>query len=339
MERRESILSATYMRRSALSFILPVGFLCLATPHSCRAQWTKDIKCPPGTIYRDLRPYAGRQEFCERPLPGSLKVKDGPFRSWFSEGYPGDEGTYKDGREVGQWKECTKVGKCRQVIHELTFPYERDRSGFHREVPISFKHSKYVFDFTSCWSTWVTQTRSEDLHLNIQGSPYRCNIAYLPQHVIDHGGEGDYYCRVPFSVGRRELDSLDLLHELPELGLPQFCRAIGRTGEAFLLLENFIEVATTVDIQSAMTKHDAAGSEILSFSLNQYATALATEVAGKEGPLITRICGRHDQKTELFHDANGRTLFNYQLSDDQVQAAQEKKCIAEAIGVKTLNQE
>lgn len=327
------------MRRSAASVILSVGFLCIASPHLCRAQWTKDINCPPGTVYRDIRPDAGRQEFCERVLPGSLKVKDGPFRSWFSEGYPGDEGTYKDGREVGQWKECTRFGKCKQVIHELVFLYERDRSGFHREVPISFQHSKYVVDFTSCWSTWVTQADSEDLNLNIQGSPYRCNISYLPQHVIDHGGEGDYYCRVPFSVGRREFDSLDLLQELPKLGLPQFCQAMSRTVGAFMLLEKFIEVATTVDIQSAVIKHDAAGREILSFRLNQYATALATEVAAMEGPLITRICGKHDQQTELFYGADGHTLFNYRVSDDKAQAAQEKQCIAGAIGVKTLNQE
>lgn len=325
------------MRPSASSLILCVGFLCIGTPHSCTAQWTKDIVCPPGTTYRDLRPDAGRREFCERLLPGSLKVKDGPFRFWFSEGQPGDEGTYQDGRQVGDWKECDRFGKCSQVIHEQTFPYERERSGFHPDVPITFQRGKYVFDFASCWSTWVTQTGAEDLHLNIQGSPYRCKIAYLPQHVIDHGGEGDYYCRVPFSVGRRELDSLDLLHELPKLGLPQFCRAIDRKGEAFMLSGKSGEVATTIDIQSVVAVHDAAGHEILRFRLNQYATALAMEVAAKEGPLILRICVWHDQQTELFHDTNGHTLFSYRLSDDPAQAAQEKKCIAERIGLEALN--
>ena len=326
------------MRRSASSIILCVGFLCIGTPHSCTAQWTKDIVCPPGTTYRDLRPDAGRREFCERLLPGSLKVKDGPFRFWFSEGHPGDEGTYQDGRQVGDWKECDRFGKCSQVIHEQTFPYERERSGFHPDVPITFQRGKYVFNFTSCWSTWVTQTGAEDLHLNIQGSPYRCNIAYLPQHVIDHGGEGDYYCRVPFSVGRRELDSLDLLHELPKLGLPQFCRAMDRKGEAFMLSGKSGEVATTIDIQSAVAAHDAIGHEILRFRLNQYATALAMEVAAKEGPLILRICVWHDQQTELFHDTNDHTLFSYRLSDDPAQAAQEKKCIAERIRLEALNQ-
>jgi len=106
---------------------------------------------------------------------------------------------------VGLWEECSRFGKCRQAVYELTFPYEKDRAGFRPEVPVSFQHGKYVFDFTSCWSTWVTQTGGEDLNLNITGSPYRCNIAYLPQHVIEHGGEGDYFCRIPFSWGRENL--------------------------------------------------------------------------------------------------------------------------------------
>jgi hypothetical protein len=214
----------------------------------------------------------------------------------------------------------------------MTFPYEKDRVGFRREIPISFQHGKYTFDFTSCWSTWVTQTGAEDLHLNNQGSPYRCNIAYSPQHVIDHGGDGDYYCRVPFSVGKREFDSLDLLHELPKLGLPQFCRAIDRKGEAFMLEGKSGEVATSVDIQSAEAGHDVAGHEIFRFRLNQYATALATGVATKEGPLSIRLCLWHSQKAELFPDTNDYTLFSYRLSDDKAQAAREKKCISERIG-------
>jgi hypothetical protein len=156
--------------------------------------------------------------------------------------------------------------------------------------------------------------------------------------VIDHGSEGDYYCRVPFSVGRREFDSLDLLHELPKLGLPQFCRAIDRKGEAFMLEGKSGEVATTVDIQSAVTGQDASGHEIVRFSLNQYATALATEVTTKEGPLVIRVCLKHERQTELLHDTNDHTLFSYRLSDDRAQAAQEKKCIAERIGLKALKE-
>jgi hypothetical protein len=79
-------------------------------------------------------------------------------------------------------------------------------------------------DFKSCRSTWVTQaTGSDPVCLNISGDyPYRCQISYIPEKVLDHGGAGSYVCEVPFEVGQRKLASLDLLKELPLLGLPQF---------------------------------------------------------------------------------------------------------------------
>jgi hypothetical protein len=320
------------MRRDVFSLALSFVIVCLCNPRTCHAQWTKDIDCPGGTVYQDLRPYAGRLEFCERLLLGSLKVKDGPFRSWFSEGHPEDEGAYEDGRQVGPWKECNRFDKCSQMAHELVFPFERSRPGFRREIPISFQHGKYLFDFTSCWSTWVVQTGGEDLNLNFGGTPYRCNITYEPQHVMEHGGEGGYFCRIPFSVGKRELDSLDLMHELPKLGLPQFCRTISHTGEAFMLLEKLVDVATTVDVQSATIAHDNAGHEILTLSLNQYATDLAIEVAAKQGPLTARICLKFDQQAKISRDASGRTSFNFRLSDDHATANEQKKCVDKLVG-------
>ncbi len=318
------------MQRCLLSLGPSLLIFLLFNPDMCHAQWAKDFNCPAGTVYRDLRPNAGRQEFCERLLPGSLRVKDGQFRFWFSEGHPGDAGTYMDGRQVGPWKECSRFGKCKHVVHEPIFSYERDRAGFRREVPVSFQHGKYIFDFASCWSTWVTQTGGEDLNLNIGSSRYRCTIAYLPEHVIEHGDEGDYFCRIPFSVGKREIDSLDLLHELPKLGLPQFCRTIGRTGEAFMLLENFEEVATTVDVETATMAHDNTGHETLTFRLNQYATDLATEVTAKEGPLNARVCAQYDRRAELSQDVSGHTLFTIRLNDD-AKAYAEKKCLADLL--------
>src|SRR5882762_4737708 len=125
LQRRRSILCAINMRRDVFSFALSVVSFFLSNPDTCRAQWTKDINCPAGTVYRDLRPDAGRQEFCERLLPGSLKVKDGPFRFWFSEGYPGDEGAYKNGRQVGPWKECSRFGNAGAWSMNWHFPTKR----------------------------------------------------------------------------------------------------------------------------------------------------------------------------------------------------------------------
>ena len=64
-------------------------------------------------------------------------------------------------------------------------------------------------------------------------------------------------------VGKRELESLDLLHELPKLGIPQFCRTISRTSEAFMLLEHFMDVATDVDVQTVAIAHDNADTKYL----------------------------------------------------------------------------
>jgi hypothetical protein len=133
-------------------------------------------------------------------------------------------------------------------------------------------------------------------------------------------------------VGKRELNSLDFLHELPKLGLPQFCRSINPTDEAFMLLENFIDVATAVDVQTAAIERDSAGHEILTFRLNQYATDLAIAVAAKQGPLTTRICLKYDQQTEISREASGRTSFNFRVSDDQAKANEQKKCVAKLIG-------
>jgi hypothetical protein len=84
-------------------------------------------------------------------------------------------------------------------------------------------------------------------------------------------------------------------------------------------------------VQTAAIAHDNAGHEILIFSLNQYATDLAIEVAGKQGPLTTRICLKYDQQTEISRDASGRVLFNFRLSDDHAKANEQKSCVAKLI--------
>jgi hypothetical protein len=324
------------MSRLLYSLTLLLAILVLAQARPCDAEWTKDITCPASTIYRDLRPYAGREEFCERLLPGSLRVKDGPFRSWFSEGHPGDRGSYKNGRQVGLWIECDRFDRCKHAEYELSYPSEKERPGFRPEVPVSYQHGKYVFDFASCWSTWVNRSGDEDLNLNINGSGNRCDVAYIPQHVMDHGGEGDYFCSIPFSVGERDLDSLDLMRELPKLGLPQFCYPISRTGATLILVDKkFMTVATTEDVQCAALGRDSSGLQILTFTLNRYVADLATEIAAKRGPLIGRLCiTGGDQTTSISQDAAGQTQFSFRLSDVPADAKKQGQCIAVAIKLK-----
>jgi len=191
----------------------------------CFAEWTKDITCKAGEEYRDVRVDAGRGEYCVRILPGSLEVKDGPFRFWFNPDFEGASGDYKDGRKVGKWKECDRFARCEQKNYPELDPYELQHPGIKPEIPITYVGGKYIFDFSSCRSTWVTHTDGgkPDFELNIGSYPEGCTVSYLPDDVLKHGGSGDYTCKIPFAVGKKTFDSLDLLSEFPKMGLPQYC--------------------------------------------------------------------------------------------------------------------
>ena len=309
-------------------------FLCLflATVHACFGEWTRTIDCPPGRVYRDLRKDAGREEFCEHALPGSLVVKDGPYRFWFSEGHPGADGAYNDGREIGSWKECNRFDRCTQTTHEPVFPRETQRAAFKPEIPVSYAQGKYTIDFASCRSTWITQTGGPELiHLNIHGdSPYRCEVSYLPQSAIEHGGPGDYYCRIPFDVGLRKFTSLDLRRELPLAGLPQFCRPISRTGEPLLIQHEGFPLATTVDVQCAGIIHKPTGRDTLTLRLNQYAAHQVKQVAGQPGGLTTLLCQDEIDAPQISADSSGNQLLTYTFSANARRDEKQRKCAAEA---------
>jgi hypothetical protein len=62
-----------------------VSVLICADYSLCLAQGTKLVQCPTDRVYRDNRvDGGGGQVYCEHVLPGSLVVKDGPFRFWFN---------------------------------------------------------------------------------------------------------------------------------------------------------------------------------------------------------------------------------------------------------------
>jgi hypothetical protein len=224
--------------------LLLASALLFATIHSSFAQWAKTIDCPADRVYRDVRKDAGRQEFCERVLPGSLVVKDGPFRFWFNQDFQGASGNYSAGREVGKWKECDRFGRCAEKDYPAIYPEEKQRQGFKPEIPVSYLDGKYVFDFASCRSTSVSHTKEgkPDLELNIGGfDPSACEVNYLPERFLEGGEEGSYTCKVPYSVGKREIGSLDLITELPKLGLPQYCaRFVIRRGPSGMSVNPWI---------------------------------------------------------------------------------------------------
>jgi hypothetical protein len=203
-----------------------------ASSRVCLAQSLKAVDCPGDRVYRDNR-NGGGQVFCEHLLPGSLTVKDGPFRFWFNPDFEGSSGSYNEGREVGQWKECDRFGRCQQKDYPAVYPEEKQRPGFKPDIPVAYVDAKYIFDFASCRDTWVTHTdgKKRDLDLNTGAQSDGCYVAYLPVGALGHEGNADYTCKIPFQVGKRAFGSLDLLTEFPKAGLPQYCaKQVFKTG-------------------------------------------------------------------------------------------------------------
>lgn len=309
-------------------------------------------------MYRDVRPYAGRDEFCELPLRGSLKVRDGPARWWYIEGHLGEEGNYRLGRKIGRWKECDRFDRCREQTYDLVYPQEKARR-VKPEIPLSFSHGKYVFDFSSCWSTWVTrQTAESFLELNIINNLIRCQITYIPSTDKDRpaGNQGHYLCEIPYAVGVREFDSLDLRKELPKVGLPQFCRQDespatygapdGPPAQAFAIWANtqFVDgltgkevrawstVANIVDVECGALQRQQSGPERLTVRLNKYAEKLVLERMGKDEIKADACAGRFPLSViETARDASGRTLFTYGLSRKRTTAERQRACITRQI--------
>ncbi len=220
-----------HMRFFPIAFITAI--LSGACSCVCFAQSAKLVECSGDRVYRDNRNEVGGQVFCEQVLPGSVTVKDGPFRFWFNPNFEGSSGNYNQGREAGKWKECDRFGRCEQKEYPAVYPEEKQRAGFRPEIPVAWVNGKYVFDFGSCRQTEVTHTDGSkpDLTLGIRGTPGGCFISYAPADSMGHDGNTDYTCTIPFQVGRRAFDSLDLLTELPKAGLPQYCaRPVIRTG-------------------------------------------------------------------------------------------------------------
>jgi hypothetical protein len=302
-------------------------WLAAAVPQ-CFGEWTKTVQCSGNRVYRDIRKDAGRQEFCELRLQGDLAVMDGPFHSWLGEGAPDSKGEYERGRQIGPWVECDRFDHCRKTFYQAIFAGERQRAEFKPIVPVSFEGGKYVFDFASCRSTWITQENGSDpINLNIVGDGYRCDVAYTPESVLEHGGTGDYFCRVPFSVGIRRFQSLDLISELPKAGLPEFCHPILIDGEPLLIQEGPRVVATTVDVTCASLSQTSDGKPQLVARLNPYAAKLVQEVQGKEGPLNALLCLSAVDGPTIATEAAGSALLTFRLSTNRSQAKKQSDCI------------
>ncbi len=306
---------------------VPISLLA-ASLHPCFGEWTKTIQCSGQQVYRDLRKDAGREEFCELDLPGSLTIKDGPYRFWFSEGHPGSAGSYLKGRQVGEWQECDRFDRCSTALNDAIFLGERKRTTFKPQIPVWYEQGKYTFDFASCRSTWISQTTGNDpISLNIGGDGYRCEIAYLPQNVLDHGGDGSYVCSIPFSVGIRRFETFDLMRELPNAGLPQFCHSTYIHGEPLMVREGPTILVTTVDITCASIAPVVDSEPVLTIELNSFASNLALQVAKQDGPLNTLLCLNPIEGPTITHNSAETPSFIFKLSRSPVQAKKQIACV------------
>ncbi len=341
-------------------------FICLvlsgvwSAAAQCLADWEKTIDCPAGREYRDVRRDAGRDEFCEILLPGSLRVRDGPSRWWYIEGHLGEEGSYQNGRKVGRWRECDRFDRCRDHTYELLYAQERANNA-KPEIPVTYSGGKYRFDFSSCWSTWIThQTGESSLELNIYAGLIRCQVTYIPSVEKDRpaGNQRHYLCEIPYSVGVREFGSLDLRKELPKAGLPQFCRkdepavtSDGPEAQALAVWVNTLffnesakkesrawtTLANIVDVECASIKPQAKGPPVLTLRLNEYAEKLVLDRMGKDEMRADACGGRLPLSwigTE--RDGSSRTLFRYGLSRDPATAKRQRHCLETQIQLQPI---
>lgn len=180
-------------------------------------------------------PSSGGEEYCKLLLPGSLEVNDGPYRFWFNPDFEGAAGNYTLGREIGRWKECDRFSHCQEKNYPELDTDEAQRPGIRPEIPITYRNGKYIFDFASCRRTVMTHTGRDVAGINIGSQREGCSYSYVTTaNVVYHDDLqalqfGDqkqgFDCTIPFNVGTRAFDSLDLMAELPKNGLPQYCKS------------------------------------------------------------------------------------------------------------------
>lgn len=310
----------------------------LFAPAVCTPQGPKKpIVCAAGSIHRDVRHASdeGREEFCELDLPGGLMVKDGPFRAWLSPEARPTQGQYLLGREVGKWIDCNRFNRCSSIEYEEVFGEEQKRAAFRAEVPVRYEHGMYRFDFGSCRSTWVTQSGgAEPVSLNVGGgSPYRCVISWIPEHVMEHGGEGTYTCFVPYAVGIREFATLDLIKEFPQAGLPQFCRPERTSAEPLMIREGIDEAAYSLDVQCAALNPGREGTMQVAIKLTPVAADLVARTAAEKGPLNTLLCMDSLLGPEVVREKGGATTFVLKLSTDKAASLRQQKCVRKNLPV------
>jgi hypothetical protein len=329
------------------------------------APWAPTVQCPSGREYRDLRKDAGRDESCALTLPGALVTRDGPARSWYSRDHLNEEGRYQNGRKVGRWRECDRFDRCTDHDYAVVESYERNHE-VKPELPVSYFGRKYTIDFASCWSTSISRKADgATLDMAINGGMVRCEVSYATS--IEGGksadGQGGVDCEIPYALGTRRFDSLDLKREFAKAGLPPFCGQTTPTDDprsdppeqAFAIWANqpilgasarreglmWVLLANMPDVECASIQKQPSGLEQLTVRLNQYADQLVVDRLGRD-EVKADACNSGFPLTPMkaltglnnTRDRFGRTLFAYALGPEPLSAQQQRKCIESQIDLR-----
>jgi hypothetical protein len=174
--------------------------------------------------------------------------------------------------------------------------------------------------------------------LNIWGDQFRCSITYIPSARSDvpAPSKSNYLCQIPYAVGVRAFNSIDLRSELPRAGLPQFCRenefASSRSFDAVAFWAEvsypssdqrpWVVLANMVDVECA-----AIESSKLTLRLNPYATRILLDHFGGHGFKIEACGGKYTLSAAgTSPDGQGGSLFHVNLSQDATVAARQRAC-------------
>jgi len=95
---------------------LAAAIACIIAASGCRHPAASIITCPPGATLRGAAPPKGEELWCQKIVDGKA-VKDGIFIVYAQGGGKMIEGTYRDGKQDGEWTMWFDNGRRASVDH------------------------------------------------------------------------------------------------------------------------------------------------------------------------------------------------------------------------------
>lgn len=133
-----------------------VALAMLAALAGCQGEIGNgvSITCPPGAQLRGAPPPKGEELACWKNLNGE-DVKDGPFILFYNDnGGKMMEGTYKDGKQVGDWTMYYGSGQKKSVDHYVDGIQQGSHIGWYENGQISAKGQYKNGEPDGVWKRW-----------------------------------------------------------------------------------------------------------------------------------------------------------------------------------------